>query len=240
MTTAPRTSRTIVASTVIALVALGAGLAIGHHRGAAPGTIAVTGTASATGTPDTVAFSIGVSTSGASTASALAANNARTRAVETALLAAGARKSGLATSGLNVSTTTDNQGRVTGYQVYDELTVTSHLVTRAGSLIAAALGAAGNTAQLSGITYSITDQSAVLARARAHAVANAERAASQLAHAAHRSLGAVTSVVDLENNQPVIYPVPYAFGAVKAASSVPVEAGTQSVSVTVKVSYALA
>lgn len=236
MSAAPRSTRAIVA-VVIAIVALGVGLVIGHSR-STPGTIAVTGTASASGTPDTVAFTIGVSTSGASTAAALAANNARTRSVEAALLAAGARKSGLATSGLNVSPVTNAHGAVTGYQVYDELRVTSHHVARAGALIGAAVAAAGNAAQLSGIAYSITNRSAVMARARTQAMENARRAADQLARAASTTLGAVTSIVDNESSPPVVFPGPYGF-AMKAAASVPVQAGTQSVSVTVRVTYAL-
>ncbi len=223
---------------VLVVVALVGGIAIGHRRGSS-GTITVTGTGTATGSPDTVSFQIGVSTSGASTASALTANNARMRAVEAALLAHGAVKSGLATSGLNVSSTTNNQGVITGYSVYDELTVTSHRLSSTGAMIEAAVTAAGNTAQLSGITYSITNQSTVLAAARAKAVASAHDAAAQLARAAGASLGSVTSLVDEENNQPVIYPGPFMYGAVKAASSVPVRPGTQSVSVSVKIVYAL-
>ena len=109
---------------VVLVVALIGGIAIGHRRNFS-GTIMVTGSGTATGSPDTVSFQIAVSTTGPSTASALAANNARTRAVEAALLAHGATKSGIATSGLNVSSTTNNQGVITGYSVYDELTVTS-------------------------------------------------------------------------------------------------------------------
>ncbi len=237
MSATTRTTRVVV-EVVVAIALVVVGLVVGHARSGASGTIEVSGTASASGAPDTVAFSIGVSTTGASTAAALAANNQRTRTVEAALLGAGATKSGLATSGLNVSTVTNSHGQVTGYQVYDELTVTSHRVARAGSLIGAALAAAGNAAQLSGITYSITNQSTVLARARAKAIANAHRAAAQLASAASTTLGAVRSIVDNENNQPIVFPGFTTFAAVKAAS-VPVQPGTQSVSVSVRVTYSL-
>ncbi len=223
---------------VVLVVALVGGIAIGHRRSSS-GTITVTGSGTATGSPDTVSFQIAVSTTGTSTASALAANNARTRAVEAALLAHGATKAGIATSGLNVSSTTNNQGVITGYSVYDELTVTSHRLARTGAMIGAAVTAAGNAAQLSGITYSITNQSTVLAAARAKAVTNAHTAATQLARAAGATLGSVTSLVDEENSQPVIYPGTFMYGAVKATSAVPVRPGTQSVSVTVKVVYAL-
>ena len=230
----------VVATSLITLLVVaalvGVGVAVGRTH--ASGTIEVSGSASASGTPDTVTFSIGVSTTDASTAAALAANNAHTRAVEAALLDAGATRSGLATSGLNVSSVTNARGQITGYQVYDELTVTSHAVARAGRLIGAGLAAAGNTAQLSGITYSITNQSSVLARARAKAIANAHRAASQLARAASTSLGGVTKIVDDEINQPYVVHGSYGFAATKAAA-VPVEPGVQSVSVSVRVTYAL-
>ena len=231
-----RTTRVIVVLVVLVLV--GTGFVALRARSGPTGTIEVTGSASASGVPDTVAFTIGVTTTGASTAAALRANNARTRSLEAALLAKGEPRSGLATSGLNVSSLTNAHGQVTGYQVDDQLTVTSHHVQRAGTLIAAAVAAAGNTAQLSGITYSITNQSAVLARARAAAIASAHRAASQLASAASATLGAVRTIVDDESNPPVVWPGVYGFAAAKVAS-VPVQPGTQSVSVTVRVTYTL-
>lgn len=231
-----RVAATTLVTILVVAALLGAGYAAGRaHRA---GTIEVSGSASASGVPDTVAFTIGVTTTKASTAESLAANNARTRAVESALLAAGVPRSGLATSGLSVSNVTNAHGQVTGYQVYDELTVTSHHVARAGALLGAALAAAGNSAQLSGITYSITNQSTVLARARAKAMADAHRAAAQLASAASTSLGAVTHIVDNEVNQPFVEPGPFTFAAAKSAA-LPVQPGTQSVSVTVRVTYAL-
>ncbi len=231
-----RVIATVLVTLLVIAALVGVGYAVGRTH--APGSIEVSGSASASGVPDTVAFTIGVSTTNASTAAALAANNTRTRAVESALLAAGEPRTGLATSGLNVSSVTNAQGQVTGYQVYDELTVTSHHVARAGRLIGAALGAAGNTAQLSGITYSITNRSAVMARARAKAMANAKHAAAQLAGAASATLGAVTHIVDNEVSQPFIEPGFYAATAAKAAA-LPVQPGNQSVSVTVRVTYAL-
>ncbi len=237
-TTATRRPLLVLGLAVLVGIALVVCFAVGHRR-AGTATITVTGSGTASGSPDTVSFQIGVSTSGPSTVSALAANNARTRAVETALLAHGATKSGLATSGLNVSPTTNNQGVIIGYTVDDQLTVTSHRLSRTGAMIEAAVTAAGNTAQLSGITYSITDQSTVLAKARAAAVANAHAAAVQLARAAGATLGPVSSLVDQATSQPVIYPGPYLFGAAKATSSVPVRPGTQSASDTVKIVYSL-
>ncbi len=88
-----------------------------------------------------------------------------------------------------------------------------------------------------GVSLNLTDTSALLARARAAAVADARHKAAQYASAAGQQLGPVIGITDQAPTQP--FPV---FGAASAAtprSSVPISPGTQQLSVSITVTYAL-
>lgn len=235
-------SRTLTILTLV-LVVLVVGVGVGYlaHR-PATATLRVTGSGTATAAPDTATFTVDVVTTGASNAAALATNDARTRAVTAAARADGLPASGLATTNLSLQPLTDARGRVTGYQADNQLTITTHEVARLGRLLGDVATAAGNAAQLSGVSFSLSSSSAALARARANAVAAAHRAGEEIARAAGRSLRGVVSLVDQENTAPVLWPSPVVFNAsaARAGAVVPVSPGTQTLSVSVEVVYSLA
>lgn len=224
---------------VIAAIAF-TGESLGHHRGAAGATITVTGSGTVHGTPNTVSFQLGVQTVASSAASALDENNVKTKALESALLRHGLTKKDLQTSGLNIYENTGPNGNVTGFTAEDDLTVTSHDIKQSGAAIDAAAHAVGNGIQLSGVTFSISNQSSLLAAARSRAVENAHTAAAQIAKGGGTSVGSIVSVVDEENTGSTGIVYPYPTFAAAANKNVPIEAGTQAVSVQVKVVYALA
>ncbi len=233
----------------LALVASG-GTGGGRSQGAArllssrssevaPGaTITVTGSGTVEGTPDTVSFQIGVHTSAASATGALAENDAKMAALQASLARAGVRGRDMQTSNLSISENQNRSGIVTGFSVDDELDVTMHGVVAAGRAIDAAARAAGNGIELYGVTFSISNQSGLLAAARARAVQSARTQAEQIAAGAGLVLGGVASMTDEENSsQPVVYAP---FAAIAGAPSVPLRAGSQPVSVQVRVVYLLA
>jgi len=226
----------VVVVLVVAAALVGVALAVGPSS---PNTITVTGSGTVVGTPDTVSFQVGVATTATSAVAALELNNTRVAALQAALEAHGVTKKEMQTSGLDIYENTNSSGVVTGFTVDDDLQVTMHQLKDAGAAIDAAAHAAGNGIQLSGITFSISNQSSLLASARARAMENAKTEASQVARGAHDTVGAVLRVTDEENtgSTGVIYPV-YA-SVPGTASPVPVQAGTQSVSVQVKVVFAL-
>ena len=228
----------LVAAIVAAGVAL-AGVALGHSTSSPSATISVTGSGTVQGTPDTMSFQIGVQTTASSALSALDQNNARLSALETTLFSHGVKKKDVQTSGLNIYENTNNAGVVTGFSVSDDLNVTMHGLKNAGSVIDAAAHAVGNGIQLYGVTFSISNQSSLLAAARAKAMANAFTEASQVANGGHATVGAIVKVTDQENTSSP--PVFYGFAAATAAKSagVPIQGGSQSVNVTVSVVYAL-
>jgi uncharacterized protein YggE len=226
---------------VLVLIAVGfAGAALKHSSKAVPNTISVTGTATVKGTPDTVSFQIGMETVNANAATALSMNNARVGALESALEENGVTKKEMQTSGLNISANTNNLGTVTGFTVDDDLTVTMHDIKKAGSAIEAAAKAGGNGVELNGITFSISNDSKLLAQARANAMRNAHTEASNIASAGGTSLTGIVKVTDQEN-QSSIYPSPVAFSSAAAdLKSVPLQSGSESLSVQVSVVYSLA
>ena len=111
----------------------------------------------------------------------------------------------------------------------------------AGSQISAAARAGGNATTVDGVSLNLSDTSTLLAAAREKAVADAKAKATAYAHALGRPLGPVVTMSETPPAQP--YP-PLPFAAApngsRAPSSVPVHPGTQQLSVTVTVVFALA
>ncbi|MGC2486765.1 MAG: SIMPL domain-containing protein [Acidimicrobiales bacterium] len=231
----------IIFAIVIAAVAF-VGETLGHSRSSAgAATITVTGSGTVMGTPDTVSFQIGVSTTAGSAAAALRQNNIKTAGMEKSLLKNGVTKMNLQTTDLNIYDNTNSSGAVTGFTVSDQLTVTMHDISKAGVAIDAASNSAGNGVQFSGVTFSISNQSKYLARARAKAMQNARTEASQIAKGGGTSVGDIVKVTDQENTGSTGIILPYTeFASAAAAKTVPIQSGSQSLSVQVTVVYSLA
>ena len=240
-----------VAATGGALVARGAPATAGEARltatttpaptGAAPGAkVTVSATGVVTGRPDTLTLQMGATTSASSASAALDRNNTEISALETVLLRAGVKRSDLQTSGLSVQASYDQNGNVTGYQAADELTATFHEIDRAGAIIDAAAHAVGNDVHIDGIAFSISNTSSLLQTARIRAVRAAQAKAQAFATAAGARLGPVKSINDQEQLPSPVLAVPgYATRAASGASPVPLQAGSQQLSVQVHVVYEL-
>jgi uncharacterized protein YggE len=199
-------------------------------------------TARATGTvvaaPDTATVVLGVETRDRSATAALAANSERANAVIGVLQAAGVAPADIRTSGLTVyPTTAPETGRITGYEVSNQVTATLHDIAAAGALIDQAAAAAADAIRVQTIQFSIADESAARAEARADAVRRALTQAQQLADAAGVGLGPVRSIVEVGGEQP---PMPYQAEADRAQLAVPIQPGTQELSVTVEVVHDIA
>jgi uncharacterized protein len=226
---------------VIAAIAF-TGVVVGRGNKNAPAaTITVTGSGTVTGTPNTVSFQIGVSTTAASANAALAENNQKTAALETTLLKSGITKKNLQTSGLNIYDNTNMAGTIISFTAQDNLNVTSHDIAKVGSAIDAGAKAVGNGVQLSGITFSISNQSKYLAAARARAIANARTEAGQIAKGGGTTVVSIVKIVDQENTGSTGIVLPFSeFASAAATNKVPVQAGSQSINVQVEVVYSLA
>ncbi len=227
----------LVAALLLVVVAI-AGVEVGRSHNALAGTISVQGTGTVRGAPDTATFNIGVHTTDASASAALAANNQKVQALVAALSSNGVKKKEMQTSGLNIYQNTNNNGVVTGFSVDDSLNVTMHNVKQSGAAIDAAARAVGNGIQLNGISFSISNQSKLLASARSKAMANAHLAAEQLAKAGGTHVRSIVKVSDQENLVPPIYYGPSATGT-GFKNVVPVQTGVEAVTVQVSITYSL-
>jgi uncharacterized protein len=240
----PRPTAIVHLGTVIVVALLvvvaGVGVAIGRTAKSSAGTITVTGSGSVMGTPDTVTVQLGVQTTDPTATAALNDNSARVAKLIAALIHRGVRHKDLQTSGLNLYQNTDSAGYVTGFTVVNSLTVTIHHLSKAGQAIDAAANAVGNGIQLNGVTLSISNDSKLLAAARAKAMHNARTAAVEIAAGGGTHLGRIVRIVDQENSNSYVFPVyGTASGAAVAFKSVPIQGGTQAVAVQVKVVFAL-
>jgi uncharacterized protein YggE len=220
------------------LALAGCSSAAAAPAGTAPPAITARATGSVVATPDTATVVLGVQTRDESATAALSANSERADAVIGVLQGAGVAPADIRTSNLDVSPTTEPQsGRITGYEVNNQVTATLHDVGAAGTLIDQAAAAAGDAIRVESIRFSIADESAALSEARADAVRRALDQARQLADAAGVDLGAVRSIEEVSGGQP---PVPYRAEADLAQRAVPVQPGSQELTVTVQVVHDIA
>jgi uncharacterized protein len=204
---------------------------------AAPPAITARATGTVVAAPDTATVVLGVETRDRSATAALAANSERATAVIGVLQAAGVAPADIRTSRLTVyPTTAPETGRITGYEVSNQVTATLHDIGAAGAVIDQAAAAAGDAIRVQQIEFSIADESAARAQARADAVRRALAQGQQLADAAGVGLGPVRSIVEVAGEPPV----PYRAEADLASQAVPVQPGSHELSVTVEVVHDIA
>jgi uncharacterized protein YggE len=200
-------------------------------------TITTRGVGRASGTPDTVTVVIGVSNQASSARAALEANNAKANALLDLLRRNGVAGKDVRTSQLSINPRYDDKSAtITGYQVDNTVQATLHDVSKAGALLDAAVGAVGNAVRIQQISFSIGDDSALRAQARAQAVSQAKAQAAQLAQAAGVSLGSIRSLTEVATaGAPVSYDLQAA--AAGSAASVPLQVGQQDITVAVDLVY---
>jgi uncharacterized protein YggE len=213
-------------------------------REAAPtDTVSVTGTGRAVLTPDRFTFNVGVQTTGQSVDEAVNENNAKANAVIAALKKAGATEQEIRTSGFTIYPQQDySQGhlpKLLGYQVSNNITITKKQIADAGKLLQVAVSAGVN--QASGITFEVSDPTRGRDEGMRAAFNEAKAKATLLATVAGRTLGQAIAITEGTAGNEM--PRPMLRGVVAQAarveSEVPIEGGTQELSFTVSVVFAL-
>ena len=200
--------------------------------------ITVTGTGTVTGVPNQLILSIGVQVKAASVSTALSDANQAVSRVTGSLRDHGVAAADIQTADLYISPDLRGSAQTpNGYTVSESVTATLRQVSAAGGQIDAAVRAGGNAVTVNGISLNLTDTSSLLASARKAAVANARTKASQYAAALGQPLGPVVSITDSADSGPFLPAAGTAAGA--ASSSVPISPGTQQLSVSVTVVYAV-
>lgn len=205
--------------------------------------ISVSGVGRVTGTPNLLRLQTSVNVVRPDVNSALQEANTTMANVQAKLRADGVAAKDLQTSGLSVQphyTYGGNTQKLDGYQVSENLSVVLRDLGKAGSVISDAAQAGGNELQLGGATLDLDEDDALIAQARQKAFADAKAKAAAYAEAAGRSLGAVVSISESTDSQPQPFPYAMPMAASSAGPAVPIEAGSQDVTVTVSVVWAMA
>lgn len=252
-----RWATTLVAGAVIGALAVGAASCAsdgtGRAQASAPTTtpdeeddesaptsktITVTGQGKVTVKPDTAHVQMGVRVSGPSAADVLDQTNEKAALLIEALKALGVADDDLRTSGIAIYPQYDNNGKlVTGYEASNNLDVTIRDIARAGEIIDGGAAFAGDAITIGGIWFSVGDPEAVMADARADAIANARKRAGEYAKAAGVEVGEVLVISEVGVETP--FPVAREAAANDTAGGVPIETGTSELTATVTVVFRL-
>ena len=227
-----------------AILALGALVVTACSRGVPPTSvgeasglgITARGQGSITGAPDTVTVVLGVQTQGPSAKGALDANTQQAIALIDMLKSRGVAEADLQTSQLSVNPSYNPaNGRISGYEVTNQVTATLHNIAAAGGIIDAAGEVAGDAVRVQQLSFSIDDDSAMRATARADAVKQAQAQARQMADAAGVRLGRIRSISEVSTPPPS--PMSRQSMDAAAGAAVPLQPGTQKLTVSVDVVY---
>lgn len=223
-----------------AALAVAAIAAVPASADPAPRQITVTGEGAASAAPDVATISIGVESVGKTAADALAANNRDTGAVIDAVKAAGVEAKNIQTSNFSVSPryadrrTSEDELRIVGYQVTNQVTVRVTDVGGLGKLLDTVVSVGANS--INGVSFGFADEVKVADAARRQAVADAIRKAELYAEAAGVKLGAIQSIAEAQRFGG---PRPMMRMAAEAAPA-PIEAGEQSIDAAVSITWTLA
>jgi uncharacterized protein YggE len=228
----------LLCAAIAAAVAFAGVLRIGGASGdtpsAATSAITVSGVGTVTTTPNRAVFGFGVTTRGTTAGQAMAANASEMQRVIAALEATGVHADAIQTSSISLSPVTkDDGGDIIGYTASNSVAVTLSALGSAGKVVDAAVAAGAN--EVDGPNLTTADQDSLYRSALTAAVADARAKAQALAAAGGVHVGAVQSIEEDNASSPI-----YDQHAPAAApASTPVEVGSQQVTASVTVSFAV-
>jgi uncharacterized protein YggE len=202
--------------------------------------LTVQGTGDASATPDLLTVSVGIDVTHPSAQASLVDDNSKASAVTAALKQGGVADKDIQTSDVSINPQYNLAGQITGYQMTNTLTAKLRDFSTAGSVLDAITTAAGNSARIDSVTFSIEDPRRIEDRARTDAVHQAVSHARSMAQAAGEHLGPVCSLSD-DSSPGYGIPSPLQYGNASASipTAVPLQAGTQQVSAQITLVYAL-
>jgi uncharacterized protein YggE len=197
-------------------------------------TVSATGTASAP--PDRATITIGTSAVRPVVSEATQLVDGRVRELMHALAQNGVERSNVQTSDLSVWPETDRNGVVSGYRARNLVSIRINDVDKVGEIIAAALSALGESAEMHGLRFEREDASGPETEARARAWKEIISKASELARLAGLTLGRPVSIVESSGPSPI---VPSQMRMAATAAATPVEPGSSSIQINLVVRFAL-
>jgi uncharacterized protein len=208
------------------------------------GGITVSGAGKVEGQPDVLRLGLTINDTRSTVNEAMSAAAHDVRALLHALGGAGVTRRDMQTSGLSIDPSYDyanGHEYLKGYDVSESVTVKIRKLDTAGRTISAAAHAAGNSIRIDDISFNLDDNKALLGKARTAAFNDAKSKAEQYAAADGAKLGVVRSITERVTGVPE--PIPYraAFDSLQASAgaTLPIVKGTQNVTVSVKVVWAI-
>lgn len=206
---------------------------------AQPRVVTVTGSGTAMGTPDIAYVQLGVEIKDTSPSEAAAANADKMNAVVSAIKALGVADKDIRTANYNIwiEQVYDKEGQPTGvvyYHVVNNVVVTVRDIHKVGELLEKAVVAGVN--QVGGVSFSVSDPTALQREARDKAMADAKARAAQLAEGLGFKLGRVQSVSEYASEAPTPVPARAAYEYVSVAAP-PISGGELTITVQVSVSF---
>jgi uncharacterized protein YggE len=158
-----------------------------------------------------------------------------------ALRTSGVPRNDTTTTGLNLDRHYDDHGNVTGYDADETVEAKLRPLAHAGQAISRAAASAGNSVSVGNLAFDVTNDADTMKAARANAYADARDRAQQYASLSGRGLGRVEKVTETVDapEQPVGFYASDQMAAAKAAASVPLRPGQQTLTVHVTVTWSL-
>jgi uncharacterized protein YggE len=200
-------------------------------------TITVSGSGIVTIVPDVARINLGVTINKSSVKSVREAGAVAMNDIIAAVKALGVAEADIQTTNisLNPQYGAGSAPKIVGYQISEQIIVTVRDLDKAGDVVDAAAAKGANT--VNGISFESGDPVKAQNDARAAAVAAARTSAQAMAAAGNVSLGGVISITDASPSFPIWY------GGARAGAigdmATPVEPGTQDLTATVTVVFAI-
>lgn len=199
-------------------------------------TISVSASGKVSLTPDVVHVSLGVTMTKPTVKAARAAAATAMTGVISAVKGLGVADADIQTVALNLSPQYANGSstKIVGYTLGNQIQITVRDLDKADEVVDMAM--AKGATDINGISFDIADPAKALNDARVAAIAQAQASAAAMASAAHVTLGSVVSITDTSAPSPIYYG---AMRSVAADAATPIQPGSQDVSATVTVVFAI-
>jgi len=202
-------------------------------------TVTVSATASVSAKPDMARIMSGVQTEASSAREATAENTMIMANLIDGLKSLGIAEKDIQTSNFSVSPRYQHNReggapRIDGYQVSNEVSIAMRDLTAVGDVLDKMIGLGAN--QMRGLSFEVSGAETLTDAARTDAIANARRRAELFAKAAGAEVG---EVIEIREGGSYEGPRPMMAARREMSAAVPIEAGEQSLSASVTVTWAL-
>ena len=198
--------------------------------------VTVTGEATVAAAPDTAVIRIGVTSQGKTARAASDANAKEMTVVLAAIKESGIADRDVQTSRLSLQPQYDpnktGAARLIGFQVNNQVTIKIRDIGKLPAVLDRAIAAGAN--EMSGIEFAVSEESKLLDKARAEAIADAHRKAELYAKATDMKVGRVVAISEEGSVPPLRL-----FQPMRAGAAAPIAPGEQTLRAVVTVSYEL-